>query len=238
MAILLISLAPIILILFYIYKRDKYEKEPIGMLVKALVSGAIIVIPILLVESLLTKPNGFSNNFMTALYDGFFVAGFTEELFKYLAFFFIFWSHRNFNELFDGIIYASYISLGFAAVENLFYVYGYGYEVGALRAFTAVPAHALFGITMGYYFGLAKFNKKKQTKYLWLAILIPILLHGFYDFCLMSGNGLLMFAFLIFVVFMWIDGFKKMKRHSRNSAFKDGPEERPELDLERIEPEE
>ncbi len=238
MAILLISLAPIILILVYIYKRDKYEKEPIGLLVKAIVAGALIVIPILFVEGFLTKPNGFSNDILTAFYEGFFVASFTEELFKYLAFILIIWRNRNFNELFDGIVYAAYISLGFAAVENLFYVFSYGYEVGALRAFTAVPAHALFGITMGYYFGLARFNEKKRTKYLWLAIILPILLHGYYDFCLMSGNGLLMFTFLIFIVYMWIDGFKKMKRHIKNSPFKDRPEERPELDLNKIEPEE
>ncbi len=238
MTILFISLAPILLILIFLYKRDKYEKEPIGMLLKALISGAVIVIPILIVESILTKPEGFSNNFASAFYEGFFVAGMTEEVFKFLAFFIFIWRNRNFNELFDGIIYASYISLGFAAVENLFYVFGYGYGVGALRAFTAVPAHALFGITMGYYFGLARFNDKKKSFYIWLAILTPILLHGFYDFCLMSDNGLLMLVFLVFVVFMWIDGFRKMRRHSRNSVFKNGPEPKPELDLEKIQPEE
>ena len=238
MAILFISLAPIILILFYLYKRDKYEKEPVGMLVKVIAAGAIITIPILFVEMFLMELIQIQDIIAKAFYEGFIVASLTEESFKYLAFFLLVWKNRNFNELFDGIVYASYISLGFAAVENLFYVFGYGYEVGALRAFTAVPAHALFGITMGYYFGLARFNERKRTKYLWLAILLPVILHGFYDFFLMSGNGLLMLTFLIFIVYMWVDGFKKMKRHSKNSTFKDRPEERPELDLEKIEPEE
>ncbi len=238
MSIVFISFAPIILILVYIYKRDKYEKEPMGVLVKALVAGAIITIPILLVEMFLMELTHFQDIIANAFYEGFVVASLTEELFKYLAFTLFIWRNRNFNELFDGIIYAVYISLGFAAVENFFYVYGYGHEVGALRAFTAVPAHALFGITMGYYFGLARFNENKRARYLWLAILIPVILHGFYDFFLMSGNGFLLFTFLIFVVYMWIAGFKKMKRHSKNSVFKDGPEPLPEIDIDKIEPEE
>jgi RsiW-degrading membrane proteinase PrsW (M82 family) len=238
MSILFISFAPIILILIYIYKRDKYEKEPMGLLLISLVAGAVITLPILLVEMFLMELVHFQDIFANAFYEGFIVASMTEELFKYLAFTIFIWRNRNFNELFDGIIYASYISLGFAAVENFFYVYGYGYEVGALRAFTAVPAHALFGITMGYYFGLAKFNESKRARYLWLAIIMPFILHGFYDFFLMSDNGLLLLVFLAFVVFMWISGFKKMKRHSKGSVFKDGPEPKPELDLDKIEPEE
>jgi len=238
MAILFISFAPIILILIYLYKRDKYEKEPIGMLVKVLAAGAIITIPILLVEMFLMELIVLNDIIAKAFYEGFIVASLTEELFKYLAFTLLIWRNRNFNELFDGIIYAAYISLGFSAVENFFYVFEYGWGVGALRAFTAVPAHALFGIIMGYYFGLARFNEKKRAKYLWLAILFPVLLHGLYDFFLMSQNEFLMLLFIPFVVYLWIIGFKRMKRHSKNSAFKDGTEERPEIDLEKIEPEE
>lgn len=238
MSILLISFAPVIIILFYIYRRDKYEKEPIGLLVTSLVAGAIITLPILLVEMFLMGLIHLQDIIAKAFYEGFIVASMTEELFKYLAFTIFIWRNRNFNELFDGIIYASYISLGFAAVENFFYVYGYGHEVGALRAFTAVPAHAIFGITMGYYFGLAKFNESKRAGYLWLAIIMPFILHGFYDFFLMSENGLLLLVFFVFVIFMWVIGFRQMKKHSKNSVFKDGPEARPEIDLDKIEPEE
>lgn len=235
MTILFISFAPVILILIYIYKRDKYEKEPMGLLAKALGLGAIITLPIIFIELFLKNLYQYGDPITVALYDGFVVAAFTEELFKYLAFTLLIWKNRNFNELFDGIIYAAFISLGFAAVENFFYVFGSGGGVGILRAFTAVPAHALFGITMGYYFGLARFDEKQQTKFLWFAILLPIVLHGFYDFFLMSGNGLLMLLFLPFIIYLWISGFKKMKQHSLNSVFKDAPPQNPEINLEDFE---
>jgi protease PrsW len=220
MSLLLVSFAPIILILIYINYRDKYEKEPLGLLLKALAFGAFITLPILLIEVGLGEMIKFSNTIAAAFYDGFVVAAFTEELFKYLAFLIIIWRNRNFNELFDGIIYAVFISLGFAAIENFFYVFGKGGGVGVLRAFTAVPAHALFGITMGYYFGMARFNEETSKKYLWFALLVPIVLHGFYDFFLMSGNGWLFLTFIPFIIYLWIAGFKKIRQHSENSVFK------------------
>jgi len=220
MSILLIAFAPIIIILIYIYYRDKYEKEPMGLLMKALAVGAIITLPILLIEIGLSEIVRFHDKIAAAFYDGFIVAAFTEELFKFLAFYYIIWRNRNFNELFDGIIYSVFISLGFAAVENFFYVFGSGGGVGVLRAFTAVPAHALFGITMGYYFGIARFSEDFASKYRWYALLIPIVLHGFYDFFLMSENGWLLLTFIPFIVYLWITGFKKMRKHAEASVFK------------------
>lgn len=233
MTILFLAFAPIILILIYINYRDKYEKEPMGLLMKALGAGAIITVPILLIEIGLGEAYKPLTNIQAALYNGFVVAAFTEELFKFLAFYVIIWKNRNFNELFDGIIYAVFISLGFAAVENFFYVFGKGGGVGVLRAFTAVPAHALFGITMGYYFSLARFNEESGSKYIWFAFFVPVLIHGLYDFFLMSGNGFLLLVFLPFFVYLWISGFKRMKKLSENSVFKNkqtsdslaGPEE-------------
>lgn len=231
MTILFISLAPIVLILLYIYKRDKYEKEPMGLLLRCLGIGAIITLPILLIEIGIGAIASFEDKIADAFYQGFVVAAFTEEMFKFLAFLLIVWRNRNFNELFDGIIYAVFISLGFAAVENILYVIGHGGGVGVLRAFTAVPAHALFGITMGFYFGLARFNPEKFKKYLWLAILVPILLHGLYDFFLMAENGILLLLFIPFMVYLWIAGFKKMKKHSISSVFNDKKPEEITIDL-------
>ena len=232
MSILIISIAPIIIILLYINYRDKYEKEPFGMLLRALLAGAVITIPIILIELGLDRMVQFSGKISNALYDGFVVAAFTEELFKYLAFMVIIWRNRNFNELFDGIVYAAFISLGFATIENILYVFGTGSGTGLIRAFTAVPAHALFGITMGFYLGLAKFNPDKTSKYLWFAVLVPIILHGIYDFFLMSEDPILLLLFLPFVVFLWIFGFKKMKALSRASVFKDAKPEEIKIDLE------
>ncbi len=220
MTLLFLSLAPVILILIYINYRDKYEKEPLGLLLKALVAGAIITIPVIIVEMILDEYNVGESKMVNAFYKGFIVAALTEEAFKFFAFRILIWKNKNFNEFFDGIIYAVFISLGFAAVENVLYVFQGGGSVGMLRAFTAVPAHAIFGVAMGYYFGLARFIPEKKSYYMGMAIFIPVLLHGLYDFIIFSENEWLLLLFVPYIIFMWIFGFKKMKKHSQNSQFK------------------
>ncbi len=223
MTTLLIAVAPVFIILFYVYFRDKYEKEPLGLLLKALIAGALITIPIYFCEIGLTA---FAQNRLDPssqlLWSAFAVAGGTEEIFKFLGLYILIWANRNFNERFDGIVYAVFISLGFALVENILYVVQGGADVGWVRAITAVPAHAFFGVTMGYYFGLAKFaNDGLKTAYMVRALAWPIILHGFYDYCLMSEIPILLLAFIPFVIYLWIQGFKKMKELSDNSRFRD-----------------
>ncbi len=220
MTLLFLSLAPIILILFYVNYRDKYEKEPLNLLIKSLVAGAIITIPIIIIEIILDDIHVGTSKMVNAFYKGFIVAALTEEAFKLFAFRILIWKNKNFNEFFDGIIYAVFISLGFAAVENVLYVFQNGGAVGILRALTAVPAHAIFGVAMGYYFGLARFNPEKKTYYMSMAIFIPVLLHGLYDFIIFSENEWLLLLFIPYIIFMWVFGFKKMKNHSANSQFK------------------
>jgi len=208
MSILIIALAPVIIIAFYIYYRDKYEKEPFGMLVKGLLLGAVIVLPIVLIEFGLKS---FENQLpFPTFYEAFVVAGFTEELFKYAAVLFLIWGNKNFNERFDGIVYASFVSLGFAAVENILYVAENGTGVGLLRAFTSVPMHALTGIFMGYQLGRAKFVPEERQKRLLLAFFIPFLLHGIYDYLLESGSWALL-IFVPFFIFLMAKGFKTLE---------------------------
>ena len=221
MKILLIALAPVLIILLYVYFRDKYEKEPAGLLLMSLVAGAFITIPIGFVEAGLMKiGSGFSGSAAKTLWLAFIVAGSTEELFKFSALFILIWANRNFNEKFDGIVYAVFISLGFALVENILYVSQGGIKVGLVRALTAVPAHAIFGIVMGYYFGLARFFDGMRAYYIIRAIMWPIILHGFYDYCLMSGFPILMLLFVPFIIYLWISGFRKMKEISNSSRFR------------------
>jgi len=220
MNLLILALAPVVIILVYVYIRDKYEREPIGFLLKALLVGMLIVIPVIFVEDFLS---GFSNLFpglLHAAYDGFVVAAFTEELFKFIAFMWLIWNNKNFNEKFDGIVYAVFISLGFAAVENVMYVFSNGAGVAYLRAFTAVPAHALFAVAMGYHLALAKFDVGEKSQHLFKAMLYAVLLHGFYDFILMSQNTYLLLLFIPFIIYMWYIGFKRMKLHSDISKFR------------------
>jgi len=155
-----------------------------------------------------------------AFYTAFVVAGFTEELFKFLALYLIIWSNKNFNEKFDGIVYAVFISLGFAGIENIIYVLQHGMQTGYIRAIVSVPGHALFGVTMGYYFGLAKFYPDKRKLFLIRSFFYPVILHGIFDFILMLGNYRLFLGFIPYVIFLYIDGLRRMRRISRSSIYR------------------
>lgn len=110
-----------------------------------------------------------------------------EELVKWLALLFGAFVWRFFNEPFDGIVYAVMVSMGFATVENIFYAGLFGHETALLRAFTAVPAHLVFAIAVGYYAGLAKFNPEQRAHLLLRGLLVSILLHGTYDFLVIQN---------------------------------------------------
>jgi RsiW-degrading membrane proteinase PrsW (M82 family) len=220
MKLLLLALAPVIIIAIYIYYRDRYEKEPLMLLLKSLGTGILITVPILLAERGLSFLDPYLPKELKAFYTAFIVAGITEETFKFLAFYLLIWNNRNFNEKFDGIVYAVYISLGFAAIENILYVFQLGETTGYVRALVSVPGHALFGVTMGYYFGLAKFYTKKRKVFMLRAILYPVVLHGIFDFILMSGNYRLLMAFIPYVIILYIDGLRRMKNLSSRSIFR------------------
>ena len=225
MAVLLASLAPVLIILFYIYFRDKYDREPLGMLIKALLLGIVIVIPVIFVGRMLMSQMPQSGKVAEAAYHAFVVASFTEELFKFLALYLLVWKSPSFNEKFDGIVYAVFVSLGFAGVENVLYVMEGGMQTAVTRALTAVPAHAIFGITMGYYLGIAHMYKELKGPYLARALLVPILLHGIYDFILMVEVGWLLLLFVPYVIILYIMGMKRINQHSDTSIFKPQEEE-------------
>jgi len=225
MAVLLASLAPVFIILLYIYFRDKYEKEPLGLLVKALLLGIVIVIPVIFVERLLLSMMPPSGRVAEAAYHAFVVAGFTEELFKFLALYWLVWKSPSFNEKFDGIVYAVFVSLGFAGLENVIYVLDGGIQTAVIRAITAVPAHAIFGVTMGYYLGIAHMYSELKGKYLGRALLVPIVLHGIYDFILMAESAWLLLLFIPYLIALYILANKKMRLLSDTSIFKPLEEE-------------
>lgn len=223
MIVLLIALAPVLLIFAYIYFRDKYEKEPLIILLRGFVAGILLIIPILLIEKFLGSVSISFLPIAKAAWDGFVVASATEEILKFGAVFFLFWNDRNFNEKFDGIVYAIAVSLGFAAIENLMYVYQGTISTGLFRAFTAVPAHALFGIIMGYYLGMARFVPWRRTGYLAKAIIVPWFFHGLYDFFILSGHPVLNFLFIPLMLIMLVMAFRRMKEQSRASVYKFQP---------------
>jgi protease PrsW len=220
MYLLILALAPAIIIMMYVYFRDKYEKEPIGLILKGILLGAIILFPAGLIETYLTGFGSSLTKIPKAAFEGFIVAGATEEAFKYLMVFILIWRNRNFNEKFDGIVYAVSVSIGFAAIENLFYVFSENsVQVGLFRAFTAVPGHTIFGIVMGFYIGLARFSVKDRGKWLLRAFTLPWLLHGIYDFMILSGHPVLILLFIPFLIFIYRYGLNRMKEFNEQSVF-------------------
>lgn len=205
-----LAIIPSIIIAITIYKMDKKEKEPRRELFKAIFMGIISVIITLVISFILginnTEVN--RNNFLNVFLYSFFGIALIEELSKWLCSYIFLRRNKNYNYLFDGIVYVTFISLGFATVENIIYTIACGVPTGLIRAITTVPAHAFFGITCGYYMSLSKKAKIscstiKAKLYLILSLLLPVLLHGFYDFCLLTENSIMFTIYLIFVVTLY-----------------------------------
>lgn len=220
MYLFFLALAPAFIIMTYVYFRDKYEKEPIKLILKGILLGALIIFPVGILENYLIAIAKAYEPIPKAAWDGFIVAAATEEVFKYLMVILLIWRNPNFNEKFDGIVYAVSVALGFATIENVFYVFSENtMQVGLVRAFTAVPGHTIFGIVMGFHLGLAKFSHKGRGKWLFRAFIVPWLLHGVYDFMIMSGHPLLLLTFIPFLVYIYRIGFKRMKEFNEQSVF-------------------
>ena len=205
------AIAPSIALLYYIYNRDRYEKEPRRMLIKAFLLGIAIVIPAGVIELVLSMIFPSEKGIISAIIRGFIIAGLTEELLKYYVLYKGFFKSPEFNQRIDGIVYGVFVSLGFATVENILFVYTGGVNVALTRAFTAVPAHALFGIAMGYYIGRARFATPEQSrKLLMKAMFIPVILHGYYNFILFSENSFLLLTFLPYMLYLWSRGLRNL----------------------------
>ena len=206
------AVLPVVLLLIYIYKKDKFQHEPLKLLLAALGMGMLSVLPIIFVERWLSSLNPADGE-SGALYTAFVVAGCVEEGFKLLFLYWLIWRNKHFDEYFDGIVYAVFVSLGFALVENIMYVLGSGFQTGVIRALLSVPAHFLFAVVMGYFFALAKFNSKG---YMLLAFLVPMILHGIFDGFLMVAQvseqmqGVCLLGFIVFDIVLWKIGRKRM----------------------------
>ena len=217
-----ISILPVILLMIYINRQDKYEKEPPGMLILAFFAG-MLAIPMTLIMVGITNAILYSDS---VFYSAFIEAGFPEELSKFIILFLLIWWNKNFNEHMDGIVYATFVSLGFACIENILYVFGNGFGTGIVRAIISVPGHFLFGVLMGYFLSLAKFNPDNKVLYIALSILVPACVHGLFDWLLMAADVAGNFGIILILMFigldilMWIVGVKSIRKHRENSPFK------------------
>ena len=185
-------MAPAATIGLYVYFSDKHEKEPIALYVAAYFAGVLSTLPAgyfnfygeNIVHNLFGLFHlGSFEIFIEKAIFAFLIVAAGEELFKFLALRIGSFPRKSFNEPYDGIVYGAAVALGFASLENLFYVFEGGVETAIARMFTAVPMHACAGIIMGYYVGKAKFSKDR-FKNLFKGWAFAALLHGLYDYFL------------------------------------------------------
>ncbi|WP_299107843.1 PrsW family glutamic-type intramembrane protease [uncultured Winogradskyella sp.] len=223
MNLLLLAIAPVFAILLYIYVQDKHEKEPRGLLISSFLLGAVVSILIVFVLYFFTGrfiPITDEFSVWQQFIQAFVVVALSEEFSKYVIVKYFAQPKKAFNEPYDGIIYAVMVSMGFACTENLMYVIDGGYQTALVRAFTAVPAHATFGVLMGYYMGKAKFSNNRLVLNL-IGLLLATIFHGAYDFFLFINfiPGISIGAFISLIIGILLSR-KAIKKHQDDSHFK------------------
>lgn len=194
--IILAAVLPALVIVGYIVFRDKNRREPISQIWKGVrygVGSALLALVVGAPFSVLAEMVpvlDYTETFWGALYGSFFMAAVPEELAKLLMLYLLLRKNPYFDERMDGIVYAVAVGMGFAGFENILYLFEneeiWG-TIGAIRALFSVPGHFCFAVFMGYYYSLAHFDKKnRQELNLFLMLAVPIVLHGVFDFLLMS----------------------------------------------------
>ncbi|MBP1743283.1 MAG: PrsW family intrarane metalloprotease [Firmicutes bacterium] len=218
---LIIAVAPGIALALIAYLTDWHDREPVRLLLMLFAIGFIAVIPTAIIEQTLLVFNPFTG-LLSIAFIAFLVAGLTEELVKRKVVTRFALYRPEFNEKLDGIIYSVFVALGFATAENIEYVvfaFASNPYVGIYRGVVSVPAHMLFAITMGYYISLSKFSTEQGLKsaYLRKALTVPALLHGIFDFILMSQMDIVLLAFIPFILYLWVANMKKLNSYYKDS---------------------
>ncbi len=247
------ALFPAAALCIYVFKKDRVEKEPIGLLLGLLLLGGLICFPAAEIETVLIDLLDSIFSPLAVEYEGelylfgatfkiynackyFIGVALVEEGLKFGVLFFLTRNNKNFNSLFDGLVYAVFVSLGFAALENVFYVLENGWINALMRAVMSVPGHMFFAVLMGYYYSLwHMYEKAKEQErslkrtgmisqsaiefsgkaYLVLSVLVPVFAHGLYDYCCTLGTVSATVALYAFLLFLYIYCFRKIKNMSK-----------------------
>ena len=221
-----LAVLPAFLLMIYIRRKDKIEKEPKGLVASLFALGALTVISAALLEVLIdsfAKEIVDEGTLVYAFIEAFCEAALMEELGKFIVLKLRTWKNKEFNYTFDAVVYAVAVSLGFATLENILYVMGGSVYVAVMRGILSVPGHAIDAVFMGYYYGLAKRcdslgDTAGKNKNLRKAIFSAVLIHGFYDFCLMAEREELIVVFFIFEIIITIVSVKKVNKLSREDS--------------------
>ncbi len=250
-----LALLPAVVLCVYIYRKDRVEKEPIGLLLMLLAFGALTIVPAIFLEQWISPliDGVFSqfgermvsggvtyhllNDFAYTAYcavDATIGVALVEEGVKWIALVLLTRRSRHFNCLFDGIVYAVFVSLGFAALENVMYAFNYGFNTVLVRALTAIPGHMFNGVLMGFYYSFWKlstlaygieqdfatcgtirlYKPIRKNRYMVMSLAVPILTHGFYDFCIFTEEFFFEIVFYIFLFGLYMFCFKRIDEMS------------------------
>ena len=228
MLLILAAVLPAAYLMIRVYRSDRLEKESpwlvislvlLGMISTAL-AGAAEQLGDRILQYLGLEEGSLAYN---ALFY-FLVVGFAEEGFKYAVLRWRTWRHPEFNCQYDGVVYAVFVSLGFALWENIGYVLFFGWPTAIARALTAVPGHACFGVFMGVWYGVAKRweiygypDRSKRVRR--LCVIIPALIHGCYDFIATLESDAFVLVFLAFIIVMFITALRIVKRVSAQDDY-------------------
>jgi RsiW-degrading membrane proteinase PrsW (M82 family) len=230
---LVAAVLPSLLLGFYIWRKDPHP-EPVGMIIRAALAGMVICVPVAYAEewiSSLLFADGTAHTLLGTTVDAFCVAALPEEAAKLLVLWLLLRRNPHFDEHFDGIVYAVFVSLGFATVENIGYVYSSGdawLSTAVTRAFLAVPGHYAFAIIMGYYYSVHHFVNR-SAGYAVKTLLAPVMVHGIYDALALSGTvdpvvgSIAFFVLLYFCYKMQKEAQRKITAmlNSQSSSFPD-----------------
>ena len=222
--VILLAVLPAALLMRYVYRQDHYEKEPVQLLLRLILLGVLSAFVAMVLESVAQRILDMaplepgSPRYIILM--AFLVVALVEEGAKYFLLHKKVWNLPDFNYRFDAIVYAVFVSLGFAAMENIMYVMGFGLKVVLARALLAIPAHMSFSVVFGVFYGRARlFANQGQHAAARLSTLlgfaIAVFFHGFYDSCAMIGSGLSMFLFMLFMIVIYITIFLVVRSESR-----------------------
>lgn len=222
------AVVPAVILMVYIYKKDTLEKEPTKLLGTLVLFGVVSTVPAVIIEAVGSAVVGsifYTDGFGYALIMNFIIISGAEEGAK---FFFLkrkSWRSPDFNCQFDGVVYAVFVSLGFALLENVFYVLQYGFTTAIARALLSVPGHACFGVFMGAFYGMAKRCENSGypqscKNFLRRSVIVPILLHGVYDF-IATTDYLSAGVFFVFVGSIFTAGIKLTDKLSKEDQYID-----------------
>ncbi|MBQ8131719.1 MAG: PrsW family intramembrane metalloprotease [Bacilli bacterium] len=226
--LILVSVLPAIIIGFYSYKIDK-RKEPIPLLALLFCMGVSSALLVLGVSYVIEIPLTFlaksteTMNFLELFLKVFVEIAFIEEICKWLIIYFVGYKNKEFDESYDIILYSVFVALGFATFENLIYVIdANSVNLAFQRGLLAIPGHVSYAIFMSYYLSVAKIHRLKRDNLEFMSlvksILIPVVFHGIYDFCVFTNNILFTILFYIFVIILFVLAFLKLRELSKNNA--------------------